>query len=245
MIQQVIDDPAGPVWWGKNQAGMQAREELEGIYKEDVKAAWLVARDQAVETAQYMLRNNAHKQIVNRLLEPWMWITVIATATHWNNFFNQRCDSNAQPEIQKIAYMMRDLYVDSTPQYRDVHLPLIRPDEWSDTDGVFSDVPPDLLGGTTAARELLPRVSVARCARVSYLTHDGKRSVLEDLKLFKRLTTSGHWSPFEHVATAQYGRPMWSGNFYGWNQYRKSFQGEHRSTFFPPDSPAYGVDQDR
>jgi len=46
------------------------------------------------------------------------------------------------------------------------------------------------------------KIATARCARVSYLNFEGKDDYEADLKLFKVLSESGHYSPFEHVARA-------------------------------------------
>jgi len=59
---------------------------------------------------------------------------------------------------------------------------------------------------TTLEKDLdvwLPlKVSVARCARVSYLNHDGSEPDLEkDIKLYEMLKRMEHLSPFEHQAT--------------------------------------------
>lgn len=72
-------------------------------------------------------------------------------------------------------------------------------------------------GDEVLDRTQLRLVSVARCARVSYLTHDGVRDVQADLKLAETLRTNGHFSPWEHVAHSCDGR--W-GNFKGWKQLR-------------------------
>jgi len=74
----------------------------------------------------------------------------------------------------------------------------------------------------------LKKVSTARCARVSYyLPESGKRSVIErDVELCDRLSSSGHWSPFEHVATP-IAEDIYVGNFRSWNQYRKEYAEEH------------------
>ena len=83
------------------------------------------------------------------------------------------------------------------------------------------------------------KISVARCARVSYLTHDGKRDYAKDLELYDRLLdggANGHWSPFEHVATPAADAAERSGNFVGWEQFRKRFPQEHAATF--PDAYA-------
>lgn len=201
LIKQVVEDPVMPVWWGKNQSGMQAPEELGFLDKENAGFNWLLARDEAVARVEKLVKIGLHKQIANRLLEPWMWITVIVSATEWINFFTLRCHPDAQPEIQKIAYMMRDLYRESEPEFRIHHLPLKQPED----NGIMIE---DMM-----------KICVGRCARVSYLTHEGKRDPQADIKLHDQLLANGHWSPFEHVAIS--GGPGWSGNFYGWRQYRK------------------------
>lgn len=117
--------------------------------------------------------------------------------------------------------MMRDARLESVPIERSAHCPYIQPDEASSTQ--YFNV------------HLWCKVSAARCARVSYLTHDGIRDVGKDLDLYDRLKSSGHWSPFEHPAMAMPEdirgrvRAGWSGNFFGWTQYRKTFEGENHA----------------
>lgn len=236
MIQAVQDDPVMPVWWGKNQAGMQAREELTGSELEQAKYEWLIARDDAIGHVRFMSGGyhegpdetswekgpSVHKQLVNRLLEPWMWITVIISATEYENFFHLRCHPDAQPELQKIAYMMQELYHEHKPTYLEEgiwHLPLVQPEESTYYTHANLAAPPNTV-------TYWVKVAVGRCARVSYLTHDGKRDPQADIELHDRLLESGHWSPFEHVAQATTSNIV-SGNFTGWLQYRKSFLGEN------------------
>lgn len=207
--QRVIDDPAMPVWWGKNQAGMQAREELVGPHLDEAKCNWLLARDEMLKWSEQLARVGLHKQLCNRLIEPWMGITVIISATEWENFFRLRCHEDAQPEIRVAAEVMRDAIAKSKPQKLEIgmwHWPLIRDEDhtYADQIGTFTDV---------------TRLSVARCARVSYLTHDGRRDPEADLQLYTRLAESGHWSPFEHAARAL-KEPTRVGNFIGWRQHR-------------------------
>jgi thymidylate synthase ThyX len=221
MIAAVRAEPALPVYWGRNQTGMSAREEIAPELAERARAEWTAALDDALRHAERLAAQDIdlHKQLVNRLLEPFAWITVIITATEWANFFTQRAHPDAQPEIKHIAEMMLQAYGASTPQPVALgrwHLPLIQDDE----------------------RELpdaeLCKLSVARCARVSYLTHDGKRDRGKDLELYERLLgggANGHWSPFEHVATPALDPQQHSANFVGWEQYRKRFPGEHATTF--------------
>jgi hypothetical protein len=107
------------------------------------------------------------------------------------------------------------------------HMPYISQEDWAEVSTG------DNKGASPLVQiEVLKKVSVARCARVSYLTHDGKRELTADFDLFTKLQASGHWSPFEHVATP--ATDGWtSGNFRGWRQYRKSFLHENRTDFIP------------
>lgn len=218
LMRQIRKDPAMPVWWGKNQKGMQARVELTGWRKSVVRFTWLQARWFALFFAWSLTKLGMHKQIANRILEPWMFITVIVTATEFENWFKLRCHPDAQPEIGWVAKEMKRQYDEHTPkilQPGEWHTPLIRDEEWG-----------------TIEIGLIKKISVARCARVSYLTHDGKRDYDEDKKMHDRLAESGHWSPFEHVAQALVDNKngafprdtatLWSGNLRGWRQYRET-----------------------
>src|SRR5262249_9162733 len=113
------------------------------------------------------------------------------------------------------------------------HLPLI--------DGEDRDAAAKRIGCDESAPEvvgLLKKVAVGRCARVSYLTHDGKRDLDKDVDLHDPLCSGpatgapGHWSPFEHVAMAL-DETRGSGNFIGWLQYRKEFIHEHYGVGMP------------
>lgn len=219
MLMEVEECPVIPLHWGRNVAGMQAPRELDEADREKCKDEWLDARDKAVKAVERLSQLNLHKQVANRLLEPWMWIRVIVTGSEraWANFFALRCHPAAEPHMQKIAYMARELY--KSPHMwnmirrlrgREWHLPLI-----------------GFAGDEDIAEDNLPRVSAGRCARVSYLTHDGRRDVEEDLKLFRKLSESTpmHASPLEHQAQAVcQGK---NGNLAkDWTQFRKLFRGE-------------------
>ena len=103
IIDQVRDGPWGPIHWGKNQAGMQANEELRGVGRQAAKWEWCDAARFAAEKAESLLDIGAHKQIVNRLLEPFTYVDVLLTATDWANFFALRLHEDAQPEVQDLA----------------------------------------------------------------------------------------------------------------------------------------------
>jgi thymidylate synthase ThyX len=165
---------------------------------------------------------NVHKQLANRLLEPFMWHTVIVTATEWDNFWNLRAHPDAQPEIRRVAEDMRALWEESEPariEIGDWHLPLISDADRESPEVEASD--DDLY---------LVKVSTGRCARVSYLTHAGERDLDADVLLHDRLLESGHMSPMEHPAEPlsdeELAESEWSGNFRGWRPYRKRIPSE-------------------
>lgn len=188
MIKLVEDSQVEPLHWGANCKGMSAKRELSEDDRCSAKIQWGLARMDAVRHAKAMVEIGVHKQVVNRLLEPFSPITVICSGTEFQNFFEQRCDENAQPEIQALANKMKLAYDAGKPKECEVgqwHIPLIDPIEDTDLDP-----------------EYVLQVAVGRCARVSYLTHDGKRDPQEDINLCQKLWTSKpkHLSPFEHVA---------------------------------------------
>lgn len=261
MLARVDEDPFLPIWWGKNEKGMQASVELDPEAQKRAREQWLLARDNAVSVVKRMQNEDIdlHKQIANRLLEPFLWHTVIVTATEWPNFFNLRCHPAAMPEIRRIADMMRELYVEHTPQHVGEgfwHLPLVYGDDGlplypQDVDDALAIAKEwNLRDPKEGARDILVKVSCGRCARVSYLTHDGRRDLKDDIGLYDRLRTSGHMSPLEHAARPmtqseirrystnyhplEQGHgpndgpqsPPFLGNLRGWVAHRKEFPGE-------------------
>lgn len=218
---------AEPVFWGKNQKGMQAAEELGAEAKLQVQWCWAQAAHEAANMAEQMESVGTHKQIVNRLLEPFSHINVVATANEWENFFGLRLHRDAQPEMRRLAEEMWAARATSTPHQ-------LQPGEWH-LPFVDRDDLPYIL-------EVKQKMSVARCARVSYESFETKKrsTIEEDLKLYDRLLSSQplHASPAEHQATpdsTDWGRDgrnqewkfheQW-GNFHGWRQYRKMLPGE-------------------
>lgn len=227
--ERVVTDPAMPVYWGANQKGMQATSEIEDV--EAAKQWWLDGMRMMAAHHELGEKMGIHKQIVNRIIEPWMFITVIVSATDYYNWFHLRDHHQAQPEIAEIAGKMWPLYQDSMPELLgegEWHLPLVTFDDEVQLRGEFDP---------EEATRRLKKISVGRCARVSYLTHDGRRDLSEDIRLHDQLASTadsedpGHFSPFEHVASAL-NEPTPSGNFQGWFQYRKEFKNENRTT--PP-----------
>ena len=220
LIERVESDPVLPLQWGRNKAGMAASDVLDQAEADSARSAWLQARDDAVRHARKLLDLRVHKQELNRLLEPFLWHTVIVTATEWTNFFELRCAPNAQPEIREAANRMRDAIAESSPHNVDPgqwHTPLLQSDE------------------SGLALEVRKQISAARCARVSYLTHEGTREIERDLELYERLQSDRHLSPFEHVATPSDDRGFHA-NFRGWIQMRAAI--ERRSDTRAPELQA-------
>lgn len=254
LIQDVLDDPAVPLFWGGNQKGMQAARECNEkirLYSRPIidqnygspfvnfereeytnEEAWLRARDQATEMARAFADAGYHKQLVNRLLEPFSHITVVATATNWSNFLALRDHPDAEPHIQILAREIRkalDGTEVQTLQPGEWHLPFVTDEEhegaWASDDLQWLDK--------------LKKLSVARCASTSYKTIDGFDMTLDRaIELHDKLLNSNpmHASPFEHQAQADivervgmfgsYRNRHQHGNFTGFRQYRKMLPGE-------------------
>lgn len=246
MIEDLRRDPAMPIYWGSHKPGMQAGEELpetevyKGLTLRPLKMAkeyWLDAMEECIQVAEELIQLGLHKQIANRILEPWAHINVVVTATEWANFFALRAHPDAQPEIKALAEAMMAAMGQSDPV-------LLAPGQWHLPYVVHQDLLDvgDYLRNTKQVAitddrvtDLLKKVSVARCARVSYLTHDGRpTSVEEDLALYDRLLISQplHASPSEHQAQPDtlidgvWAKSNLHGNFTGWCQLRKNLPNE-------------------
>jgi thymidylate synthase ThyX len=216
-IEAVRADPFIPESFGRNKPGMQAGEALDDAEASMASATWAEAMKNALAAAESLSELGVHKQLANRLLEPFAFHTAVISGTDWENFFALRISSLAQPEFRKIAEMIEAAMAASAPTQHVWHLPYVTQDDWNELDDDESRV------------ATLVKVSTARCARVSYLTHDGKRDIAADVELHRKLLTSRHMSPFEHVAcSSSIPRPTpHIGNFRApWFQYRKMLRGE-------------------
>ena len=214
VIKQVFKDAAKPVHWGANQAGMQAHTELTGLRSLLAKGLWSTAGYFAASVAWCLTKVGLHKQVANRLLEPFQWTHTIVTSTEWDNFYELRAHGDAQPEIQKLARMMQHVHLLSEPKQSIYHLPYITEDDRQQWVGMDEAI----------AYKELAKVSTARCARVSYTNHQGKvPSVTEDLKLYDRLVGMEpiHASPAEHQARYTKDEYVTSNLRDGWLQFRK------------------------
>lgn len=275
MVQSVKDNPFIPIAWQKDHSGMQGNDYWTGDTAEFIcRTHWLRQRNNAIDEATILNDQGLTKQLCNRLLEPFMWHTVIVTASEWENFFALRCpqykledqnwrskkdvikackgtvwqhdiDTNtdldwlllnkgqAEIHMMALAEAMWDAYNESTPKQ-------LKAGEWHipfEDKIEFEDIKAIMLKNDWRKSETKVRISTAMCARVSYTVvgEESKEPNYEnDIKLHDRLAESGHWSPFEHCAEAMSvdlfsfdPKDTWSGNFNGFEQYRKTFKNEN------------------
>jgi thymidylate synthase ThyX len=237
MIKQIRNNPAEPIHWGVNGPGMQAKEELQGFDLGMVQQNWLESAGCAAIYAENMEKCGAHKQIVNRILEPFQLMKTVLTATEFDNFFWLRCHQDAQPEIKELADNMYAAMQENSPYQ-------LSPGDWHTpyyADGVwFKDSMVDSLEDALA-------ISSSCCAQVSYRLLDD--SIEKARKVYERLvkSTPVHASPFEHCASPMLSPEasdttwfsswskgithvdkdgnFWSGNFKSWIQYRQLIDG--------------------
>ena len=223
LAQQTVDNPVTPVHWGKNQPGMVAQEQLSEEERRTANKLWRAAAYQARYHARELAKLGAHKQIANRILEPFQHIRVLVTATDFANFFHLRTHQDAQPEIQDLAKQMRRAYHGSTPDrlFRgEWHVPFV--DRFRDVMGTLRYY----VGGKEVDIETARQVSASAAAQTSYRKND--LSVDKALAIYDRLVTAKpvHASPFEHQATPLFFAGATCRNFRGWKQYRTLIAGE-------------------
>lgn len=234
LIEEARNNPAMPVRFGANQRGMQDKggDYDAPIYHGSVsrldmvenrfdpvsaEKAWRIAAKKMSEIAEAFDAAGYHKQVANRLLEPFTHISVVVTSTNWANFYGLRCHADADPTMKALADAMWEAHQASVPQTltrHDWHLPYIT--EWD---------------REYLSTQQLLIASAARCARVSYNKHDGSSPFFEDdLALYEKLVTADlvHASPLEHQAMPDpdgFKEKLW-GNFHGFIQYRKTIKNE-------------------
>jgi hypothetical protein len=249
MHEHMRQTPAQPVHWGKNQPGMQANVELADNDLADAKFMWQRAQQDAMHWAQQMAeRVGLHKQVANRITEPWMIMKTVISGTEWANFWWLRAHADAQPEIHELAVKMWDELKSSVPlllQPGEWHLPYVKSHRLSSGELIYLDAT-----DTPITTEQAKIISASCCAQVSYRKNDD--SYEKAHKIFRQLIESQpcHASPVEHQATPmeswayetvqndpqhlrEHGYThmtmdgeLWSGNLRGWIQHRKLIAGE-------------------
>lgn len=254
MMDMVLQNCFIPIKWMKDHKGMQGTEFFSEEESKELIRLWLQSRTDAVERAQSLHHKGVTKQIINRLLEPFLWHTVIVTASEWENFFALRAHHAAEIHIASLAELMLKEYNNNIPKSLKIgewHIPF---GDNLDEDKNFGDFLVELEKqeriGDHSYYSILKwedlqkvKISTARCARVSYNNFEGQNDYSKDIILHDNLSSAGHWSPFEHCARVMNDEEYdylngttpgnrigngWSGNFKGFLQYRKFFKDENK-----------------
>ena len=265
MIQKVWTDPYVPDRFSAAGKGMQGAGWLVDGSDALARRSWLAASDDAIAHALMMTTTadaddifnwvpglhralyarvrpaeqpsvGVHKQDVNRLLEPWAWVTQVLTADQfgWNNFYGLRCDAAAHPAFQRVARMLYLRHRESSPEplrYGQWHLPFVDLADRKDfvwLPEVGADLPDPI------------QFSAARTGWVSYENHDKDGTPDQMRNTFKRFLggTPKHGSPVEHQATPVDERqpeavPSLRSNLRGWVQARKLVRDERIDVYAP------------
>lgn len=241
MLEMAETNPFIPIKFQKDHKGMQGTEYFEGSEHEECVRDWLSARDLAIQSAT-SFKHNVTKQLRNRLLEPFMWHTVILTGSDFENFFALRAHKDAEIHIANLADKMLEAYNNSEPKSLKAgewHIPFgdkIDESRLENLSFVKSESERlDKLGYAgdytsfyTAKVEAKKKIAIARCARISYQNFEGKDDYEADINLCNTLfgSTPKHLSPTEHVAQS-INTEQYIGNFQGFKQYRKFFTDEN------------------
>lgn len=309
MMEMVEKDPFIPIAWQKDHKGMQGteyftksdlaaeefKEEIPDTVIEHLTQVWLTARDNAVRDAKYANEIGLTKQLCNRLLEPFMWHTVLVTATEFDNFFELRCPkyqtpvsrsvepqkswkdltevhsnpenlerleanknnwifkmqhslSAAEIHIQALAEAMWDEYNQSKPKQLNAgewHIPFGDTFDENELTKILNRIypiqPASLNWQINQINDLKIKIATARCARLSYMTFEGKIDYEKDIALHDQLLSSHHMSPFEHCAKCMTETEYYSfykgeyptgndGDIFNYETYPKlyeQYEGEH------------------
>jgi hypothetical protein len=228
-----------------NQKGMQPASPLSLEDQLEAERIWLDLVEYTKTSTKKLSDLGIHKQWVNRPLEWFGYIDVLATATNWKNFYALRNHEDAQIEIHILAEKMLEAHKASKPTLLmpgEWHLPYVRDEDWDIADDWLAKQ--SIYPTDERVIAVLKKISAARCARVSYAPFDGNGSIEAEIKRYNYLINSElvHASPIEHQATpdtksikhgsVQFGRKTWDnpklhGNFIGYIQNRKTVPGEY------------------
>jgi len=204
VIEQVQNDPYEPILT-QYQKGMGGSDLDENTEKAARGHIWNL-RYEALYSVKALHELGLAKQDANRYLEPWMHGACVVTGDQkaWMHFFELRCDEGVQPDMRATAESICNRMHQSEPvslYEGDWHIPF------------FCE------GMSGLSLEEQVKVSVARCARVSYSNHDGKVEYEKDYTLHNRLLKDKHMTPFEHQAVCR-REPKQFANFNGFASYR-------------------------
>lgn len=210
-VARVRENPFVPMRWGRVEKGMVASDVLNEVEESLARETWLLDMDRACRSAENLNEIGVHQEVAARVLMPYAWCRMIISSTQWDNFEGLRTyDPTVQGETEATGRAMIAALAGSDPKPLEPgqwHLPLVTEEEEEEW-------------GNESPKARL--VSAGRCARVSFLQHDGTRNPDRDFTLGRGLANKAHWSALEHQATPLVveGR---CGNFRDWKQQRKFY----------------------
>jgi thymidylate synthase ThyX len=184
-----------PSVWRMNGSGMQPKMDAGFIRSLLATIAWEKARLIAIAFSFFFNKVlKIHKELSNRLMEPFQYTKVLVTSTEYQNFLVLRTHRTAQLEIREAAILLAEALDKSKPQERVAHLPYITSEELEEA------FVKSRQGNLRKFFEVI-MASVARCARVSYLNFEGRKDIDKDVDLFTKLAVQKppHLSPLEHI----------------------------------------------
>lgn len=252
-IERVTYQPVVPIHFGQNKAGMTAEQEVDEHSQKRAKVVWSTIRKQAIYASEELAALGIHKQVTNRVLEPFSYMRMVVTATELDNFFWLRLHEHADPHINELARVMLFALQESVPtalQPGDYHVPFFGNGYWT----------PEIETHYSVTAQQAIEHSMSCCAQTSYRKLDMSTEKTEDIikKLFGG--DRAHSSVSEHQATpmavptlsripseyliADYIQVMpeathldrhgnfWSNNFKHWSQYRDSIEGNVKTHGF-------------
>lgn len=223
LVNSITQRAVEPVRWLKTNGAIDETDnQIDREQLAQTIDLWHQAKNYMIDVAQNLATiGGCHKSIAGRVLDPWMHVNVVATATEVRNFFYVRCNDRHDSEMRLLAYKMLDSYLKSQPYdciWGEWHVPFV------DVPDAFSPNPHAL------------RVSVARAARESFADPESVYDQADEIRLFMRLLAINHWAPFEHVAQAAMSHlGLDQANFRGWTPYRKMFTEENRDKWTDVD----------
>lgn len=242
----IEENPAMPVHWGMNQSGMVAEQELDELRIEAAKGVWIAAMKSAISHVLVLDQTSVHKQLANRVAEPWQRMKTVISGTELENFFYLRDHPSAQPEFAELAKVMLEAKKNSKPMYianNEWHVPYVDRERINDELKYFSC-------GQELTVEQALMVSASCAAQTSYRKSD--ESLEKAKQVFERLNIGNPNEPAHASPTTHQGTPidydhlyedmtdtwpagvshmtrdkrLWSGKFQDFIQYRKLIPNE-------------------
>lgn len=246
MLKEIENDIAVPVHWGKNQSGMQAKEELQGEALDDAKYLWGLSARNAVKVSRKLAATGVHKQVANRITEPYQHMKTVMSGTDWKNVFYLRNHKDADPTIALLFKQMQELWENTEELAVDTdefHTPYVESLMTAKGGVIWREYFNE--NHEIISVEDAIKISASCCAQTSFRKNDSSADKAD--MVYDRLVNSKpvHASPFEHQ-----GKPMqkhenpfdaskwepgithvnrqgelFSGNFRGWIQHRQLIEG--------------------